>query len=109
MYGDERDKTDDTIVLKQLVAEPGDTVDAKKLGLNDEQFQVLVDGGSVRDYPFPKELQDPGVSPTQLIAQGLADSETVASTVGVSPELVKSYGEQRKKQQTPQTGEVAKP
>lgn len=80
-----------------LVLEPGEEASASGMKLTDEQFQELVDSEAVRDYQFPDSLQDPLASPNQLIAQGLAEADTVASTVGTSPELVQAYGEQQKK------------
>lgn len=104
-YGAEHDKNRPELILKQLTAAPGDKVTAAQLGLDEDQFQELVDSGSVRNYPLPEELRDPLTSPNTLIAQGLADSETVAATVGVSPELVQQYMSQKEK---PTKGEVAK-
>ncbi len=104
LYGEE--KNDDGSKKNDLYASPGDEVSASSLNISDEQFEELVAGGAVRKYPFPPELQDPLTSPNTLIAQGLADSETVASTYGVSPELVDAYVRQRRAQQTPTTGEV---
>jgi hypothetical protein len=105
LYGVE--KNDDGSKKNDLAANPGDEVSASSLDISDEQFKELVASGAVRDYPFPPELQDPLTSPNTLIAQGLADSETVASTYGVSPELVDAYTRQRRAQQTPTQGEVA--
>jgi hypothetical protein len=101
LYGVELSDDANKSKLRDLAVEPGEEVTAEKLNVTDEQFQELVDGGAVRNYPFPKDLQDPLTSPNTLIAQGLADSETVAATVGVSPELVDAYIKMRKSQQTP--------
>lgn len=100
------ERNDDNSKKSDVYANPGDEVSASSLGISDEQFQELIDGGAVRNYPFPPELQDPLTSPNTLIAQGLADSETVASTYGVSPELVDAYVRQRRTQQTPTEAEV---
>lgn len=100
------ERNDDNTKKSDVYASPGDEVSASSLKLSDEQFQELIDGGAVRNYPFPPELQDPLTSPNTLIAQGLAQSETVAATFGVSPELVDAYMRQRKAQQTPTEGEV---
>ena len=110
VYDVKRDEVQTNLILERISVKPGEEVTASKLGISEDEFQHLVDIGSVRNYPFPKELQDPAASPNQLIARGLAESETVAATYGVSPELVQSYSAQRKKEQTPTQGEVkAKP
>jgi len=36
----------------------GDTVTAKDLGVSDEEFQALVDGGSVRNYGLPEDMPE---------------------------------------------------
>lgn len=97
---------DDKSKKGDLFASPGDEVSASKLNLSEEDYQELKDIGAVRDYPFPEILQDPLQSPTQLIAKGLANSETIAATVGVSPELVDAYGKMQAKLQTPTEKEI---
>src|SRR4051794_5751963 len=88
LYGAEfDDKTNSKV--KDLYVELGDTVTASQLGISDDDFQALVNEGAIRDYELPDELIDPLASPNQLIAKGLSDTETVASTLGTSPQLVK--------------------
>lgn len=54
VYG--ADVADDGTVNSQKVVNVGEQVDAGKLGVSDEEFQALVDGGSVRTREYPKEL-----------------------------------------------------
>lgn len=108
IYGAEHDETDPKLILGVKSVKPGEKVDAKMIGVSEEEFERMVETGSIRNYPFPKELQDPTASPNQLIAQQLVDAEGVAAAYGVSPELVDAYSKQRKKEQTgtPEGAEV---
>lgn len=55
-----------------VIVRPGDAVSASDLGLDDEQFQELIDGGSVReqDYPVPEGKIDQ--SPTEFYKEKLS-------------------------------------
>lgn len=62
-YDVERDK--DGNALKPKVVLAGESVDAKQLGISDDDFAALVEAGSVRTAEFPEELQDASKSPVQ--------------------------------------------
>jgi len=107
-YGVERDEVDPTVIVKRLQKNRGEKVSQSDLKVSDSEWDSLLESGAVRDYPLPDELNDPLRSPNQLIAEGLAESETVAATYGVSPELVDAYSKQQKKLQAPTKAEVQK-
>lgn len=51
--GVERDEVDPKVILKTNYIEYGSEVTADDLGIDDVEFQALVDGGAVRDYAPP--------------------------------------------------------
>lgn len=59
---------------------PGETVTASKLGLDDDAFQQLVDGGSVREYPFPKKMLEDNDSRSPV--EYLREQAEQAATLG---------------------------
>jgi hypothetical protein len=55
-----------TVVLERNVTPRGEAVTKAKLDVSDEEWDALIDGGSVRPYPVPEEAND-FVSPTQAV------------------------------------------
>jgi hypothetical protein len=59
----------------------GDTVDAGTLGISDEDFQDLIDAGSVREMEPPKDIPD-GMSAMQAVRQRALDAGHSVDTSG---------------------------
>jgi len=55
-----------TVVTERNIVPRGDKVTQKGLGVTDEEWKALLDGGSVREYEVPKDASDT-VSPTRAI------------------------------------------
>lgn len=64
-HGVDRDTTDPTVITRYHTTKRGSVVTADKLGLSDEQFQELVDAGSVRSIPYPDMPDTWGGSPVE--------------------------------------------
>jgi hypothetical protein len=58
------------VVMSRNIKRRGEKVTQKELGLNDEQWDAAVEGGSIRPYPVPEEASE-WVSPTQAIINRL--------------------------------------
>ena len=61
-----------TVVLSRNVIERGQAVSQSDLGLSDDEWEALVESGSVRDYPLP-ESADEYTSPSTAIVRSLVD------------------------------------
>lgn len=55
-----------TVVEKRNVIARGEEVTKAKLKVSDEEWNALIDGGSIRPYPLPDEASET-VSPTQAV------------------------------------------
>lgn len=63
-----------TVVLERNIVPRGEKVTQAQLGCKKEEWQTLVDGGSVRPYPLP-EGADTYISPTNAIMSGLVNEQ----------------------------------
>jgi hypothetical protein len=54
------------VVVNRNITPRGQEVTKAKLGVSDEDWDALIDGGSVRPYPVPEEA-DEYLSPTQAV------------------------------------------
>lgn len=68
-------------------AQPGDTVTAAKLGLDKDQFQALIDAGSVREQSYPDVPAGYQDSPVNFLRakalEAAGDSEEAALALGL--------------------------
>lgn len=66
---------------KPITVKLGDSVTAKGLGIDDENFQALIDAGAVRDkkYPVPQD-EDWDGSAVDYLRQQLAETTGDSST-----------------------------
>jgi len=55
-----------TIVVERNIIPRGEVVDSKKLGVSKEEWDHLVESGSIRPYPLPEEASDV-ISPTRAV------------------------------------------
>jgi hypothetical protein len=62
------------VVTKRNIVARGDKVAQKDLGVSDEEWQTLIDGGSVREYPLP-EGSDDYTSPAAAVTAELVDED----------------------------------
>ena len=62
------------LISERNIVEPGTEVTASKLGLDKDEFQHLVDTGTIRNYPLPKNMRD-GESPTQAVMRGVLNRD----------------------------------
>lgn len=46
------------VVVERYVTHVGESVTKAKLGVSDEEWDHLVESGSIRDYPLPKDAND---------------------------------------------------
>jgi hypothetical protein len=60
----------------------GEEVDAGKLGISDEEFDALVEGGAVRDIPYPEDVPQGKSVSEHLRDLALAADEPVDTTGG---------------------------
>jgi hypothetical protein len=61
-----------TVMAERNIVARGEKVTQKNLGVSDEEFQALVEGGSVRPYPLPAGSSDT-VSPSRAMLDSLMD------------------------------------
>lgn len=61
-----------TVVLSRNVIERGQPVSQADLGVSDEEWESLVEGGSVRDYPLPDGASE-YVAPSTAIVRSLVN------------------------------------
>jgi hypothetical protein len=66
-------------------ANPGDDVTAADLKLSDEEFQVLVDEGAVREVPYPKDLPAEE-SPTEYVRKQVAEALVTGAILEPEPQ-----------------------
>ncbi len=57
------------LIMKRNIIEPGTEVTKSKLGLSDEEWDTMIDGGSIRTYPLPE--MDEGESPANAVMRRL--------------------------------------
>jgi len=62
------------IIMERNIIEPGAEVSKAKLGVSDEDWDALVDGGSVRPYQLPKNLRV-GESPADAVIRSLTGGQ----------------------------------
>ncbi len=55
-----------TLVVSRNTVAVGDVITKKSLDFTDDEWDALIDAGSIRPYPYPEEAGD-YVSPTQAI------------------------------------------
>jgi hypothetical protein len=60
------------IVTKRNMVAQGEAVDQAMLGVSDAEWQGLLDGGSVRDYPLPEGIGE-NESPNAYVARMQAE------------------------------------
>lgn len=58
------------LIVKRNIIEPGTEVTKAKLGMSDEEWDEKVEGGSIRPYPLPKNMEE-GESPSDAVLRGL--------------------------------------
>lgn len=73
--GETKKVGDRTIIVSRNVVEPGSEVSKTKLKVTDEEWAALVDGGSVRPYPFPKMPESFSGSPSEFVMSQLRKGE----------------------------------
>jgi len=112
-YGAEVDKESKSIISRKVVA-VGEEVTPDKLGMEEDspEWKALVDGGSVRDYEFPEELQDTNTSAQKIVSARLRAMEDGVDTGQLDSSLVANLMKRPKsslegsKEIDPETGEV---
>lgn len=73
--GDIKMIKDRKIIVKRNIIEPGQEITQSKLKCSDEDWDALIEGGSVRDYPYPDiPVTFPG-SPAEFIMHELRQGE----------------------------------
>lgn len=73
LYGVNKD--DDGNITGRKQVNPGDSVTASKLGIDDENFNALVEAGSVRPYKMPEMPDGYTDSPVNYLRQLAARAE----------------------------------
>jgi hypothetical protein len=68
-------------VTSYEVIDPGEEVDAGKLGISDEDFAELVEAGSVREEPYPEDVPD-GMSVREYQRKQASDAGVAYETTG---------------------------
>lgn len=61
-----------TIVVDRHMVKCGDPVDKEKFGLSDEEWDAMIEGGSIRDYPLPEGIGE-NESPSAYVARMQAE------------------------------------
>ena len=92
VYGAEKD--DDGNVIGSKSVAPGDSVSQSDLDVSDEEWQSLVDQEVVREYPFPESLQDPYLSPRQIMQEKLIAASEGFDRTGPTAELLKRFDDE---------------
>jgi hypothetical protein len=73
--GETKTVGDRKIIVKRNVIEPGTEVTKAKLKVSDEDWDALIEGGSVRPYAFPTMPATFGGSPADFIMSQLRRGE----------------------------------
>lgn len=60
---------------KRVVIKEGEEVTASKLDVSDDEFQGLVENGSVRTTEYPDAAKDGSTTPTRHLASLLAEAQ----------------------------------
>jgi hypothetical protein len=63
-----------TVITERNIVHHGDKVSQSKLGVTDEQWQTMIDGGSVREYPVPEGV-DEHTSPHRAVMSTLVNDD----------------------------------
>jgi len=92
IYGVEKD--DDGNVIGQKSIAPGDPVSQGDLGVEDDEWQLLQDQEVVREYPLPESLQDPFLSPRQIMQDKLIDAQEGFDRTGPTADLLKRFDDE---------------
>lgn len=61
------------VVSKRNIVKRGEKVTQKNLGVNDEEWEHLVESGSIRAYPVPEGANE-RISPTRALILDLLDN-----------------------------------
>jgi len=67
------------IIMKRNVVEAGSEVTKSKLGVSDEEWNAWIESGTIRPYPFPKNMQD-GESPASAVMRALTRGQGEVSS-----------------------------
>jgi hypothetical protein len=66
-------RTGRRLITERNLVQPGTVVSRDKLKCSKEEWDALVEGGSVRTYKFPKISEGSTQSPTEVIMSGLRE------------------------------------
>lgn len=89
-YGANIDPTEGSNqILSHKSVEVGAEVTAEKLGISEQDFQQLIDAGSVREYEFPQMPENYGDSPINFLKHQvrLIEAQAKSLTSGLPSQL----------------------
>jgi hypothetical protein len=105
VYGAERD--DDGNILGPLAVEVNEAVDQEAVGADDDQWQVWVDDGVIRETRMPDALQDANASPRQLMQNMLTEAQEGFNMSGPTEDLLRRFDDEGAIVPTEETQEIA--
>ena len=92
LYGAEKD--DEGNITGPKALEIGDEVSQDTLGISDEEWQSLIDGGVVQTYALPDDLKSPFRSPRQLMQDKLIAAQQGFDESGPTADLLRRFDDE---------------